>query len=101
MARNKFTSEQAREAGMKSKRGLSKSSEKVKEIVENLTLKLYDSIITDWDQLDVKDKATLFARLVDYNLPKQRQSETVINIESLTDEEVNSAINRIIYEYEN
>ena len=101
MARHQYTSEQARQAGRKSKRGMSKSSEKVKEIVEDLTLKLFDSIIKDWEELDVKDKATLFARLLDYNIPKLKQSETVISIETMTDEEVNAAIDRIIYEHEN
>jgi uncharacterized protein YaaW (UPF0174 family) len=87
--------ELAAEAGRKSKRGPGKKTREMKKMLADLMEKLYESVNDDLDQLDIKDKAVLLTRLAEYNVPKMRATESRVNIENLSESDINELWKRI------
>ena len=77
-----------RAKGVENKNKLSLKS-KIQSIVENQI----DTLESDLNQMDAKDKVSLVLKLVEYVLPKQR--ETKLDFNSLTNDEIDNLINRL------
>lgn len=63
---------------------------RIAQIVENG----FEVIETDLETLEAKDRITAYLKLLEYILPKQR--ETKIDISNLTDEEVDELLNKAL-----
>ena len=77
-----------RARGVENKNKLSLKS-KILSIVENQI----DSLEYDLENMDAKDKLNIVLKLIEYVLPKQR--ETKIDFNSLSDDEIDSLINKL------
>ena len=77
-----------RAKGVENKNKLSLKS-KIQNIVENQ----FETLEDDLENIDPKDKLNIVLKLIEYVLPKQR--ETKIDFNSLSDEEIDSLINRL------
>lgn len=69
---------------------------RIAQIVENG----FEAIETDLEALEAKERLNVYLRLLEYLLPKQR--ETKVDVSSLTDNEVeellNKALNKVNHE---
>lgn len=63
---------------------------RIAQIVENG----FEAIETDLEALEAKDRITAYLKLLEYILPKQR--ETKIDISNLTDEEVDELLDKAL-----
>lgn len=63
---------------------------RIAQIVENG----FEVIETDLEALEAKDRITAYLKLLEFVLPKQR--ETKIDISNLTDEEVDELLNKAV-----
>lgn len=63
---------------------------RITEIVENG----FEAIESDLEALEAKDRINAYLKLLEYIMPKQR--ETKIDIASLTDEEVEELLNKAL-----
>ena len=77
-----------RAKGVENKNKLSLKS-KIQSIAENQI----DSLEYDLENMDAKDRVNFVLKLLPYLLPTQK--ETKINFSDLTDEEIDSLINRL------
>jgi hypothetical protein len=68
-----FTSETAREAGKKSKRGKAKQSIELREKLTKLTDELIDTI--DLESLSQSERILLLRTLVNYTVPKLKDEQ--------------------------
>lgn len=63
---------------------------RIAEVVENG----FEAIETDLEALEAKDRINAYLRLLEYIMPKQR--ETKIDISNLSDEEVEELLNKAL-----
>ena len=77
-----------RAKGVENKNKLSLKS-KIQNIVENQ----FETLENDLENIDPKDKLNIVLKLIEYVLPKQR--ETKIDFNSLSDDEIDNLINRL------
>lgn len=89
-------SEIASKAGKKSKRGENKITSDVKAMIIKLVEDNFEDIMEDMGYLESKDKVKAWLDLVNYILPKQRSVESQSNVYSITAEEVEKLVNKII-----
>jgi hypothetical protein len=54
----------------------------------------FDTITTDLEQLEPKDRVTAYLKLLEYVLPKQREQK--IDLSTLTDEQIDDLLNKAL-----
>ncbi len=70
-----------------------KSTSNLKSTIQGIVERQFETLESDLERLDEKDKINFVLKLIEYVLPKQR--ETKIDFNSLTDEEIDQLINRL------
>lgn len=70
-----------------------KITSNLKDRVNLLIENNFDKLQTDLDTIDPKDRLSIMLKLMEYVLPKQK--ETKIDFSNLSDTEINELINRI------
>lgn len=56
----------------------------------------FEKVVSDFDQLEPRERVAAWVKLAEYVLPKLQRTETVIDVSKLTDDEVDGLLNRII-----
>lgn len=88
--------EVAAAAGRKSRRGANKATVEAREMIANLTDLLYEDLKNNLDDLDTKDKAQLFPKLLEYRVAKLRSVESKVQIDSLSEQQVSDMVDKIL-----
>jgi hypothetical protein len=73
-----------------------KSNEKIKLLVEKLILKNAKSIEVDFAGLKGKDKIAALTAMLHYVIPKQQSTSLDLDLEKLSDEQIDNLYNRVI-----
>lgn len=76
------------------KGSLNKSSADLRQRISDFVSKKWDTIEADFDTLDSKERLVFFEKILQYALPKQR--ETKIDISTLTDAEVEQLLEQAL-----
>jgi hypothetical protein len=70
-----------------------KATANLKNTIHGIVERQFETLEYDLEELDGKDKINFVLKLIEYVLPKQR--ETKIDFNSLSDEEIDELINRL------
>lgn len=70
-----------------------KATANLKNTINGIVERQFETLETDLEQLDGRDKINFVLKLIEYVLPKQRESK--IDFNSLSDEEIDSLIERL------
>ncbi len=70
-----------------------KITSNLKATIQGIVERQFETLEDDLEQMDAKDKVSLVLKLVEYVLPKQREQK--INFSDLTDDEIDSLINKL------
>ncbi|RAJ95418.1 hypothetical protein LX87_03163 [Larkinella arboricola] len=70
----------------------------IKERIAQLVDEKFDSIIDDLEKLDPQERVTVYLRLLEYVIPKQR--ETRIDLSTLSDEEIDTILEKALTKME-
>ena len=70
----------------------------LKNRIATLMDEQFDTITTDLEQLEPKDRVTAYLKLLEYILPKQREQKIDVKsrLDSLSDEQLNDLIEQIL-----
>ncbi|RCR68317.1 hypothetical protein [Larkinella punicea] len=71
----------------------------IKERIVQLIDDKFDDIKDDLDKLDPEDRVSAYLKMLEYVLPKQR--ETKIDVSSLTDEQIDDLLEKALNKMEN
>ena len=85
--------EQRPKYGGRQKGSLNRIPSNLKATIQGIVERQFETLEEDLEQMDAKDKVSLVLKLVEYVLPKQR--ETKIDFNSLSDDEIDSLINKL------
>ncbi len=70
-----------------------KATANLKNTIQGIVERSFESIESDLHDMDKKDKLGFVLKLIEYVIPKQR--ETKIDFNSLSDEEIDELINKL------
>ena len=70
-----------------------KSTTNLKSTIQRIVERSFETIEDDLQDMDTKDKVSFILKLVEFVLP--RQKETKIDFNSLSDDEIDELINRL------
>jgi hypothetical protein len=70
-----------------------KTTSNLKATIQNIVERQFETLESDLEELEGRDKINFVLKLIEYVLPKQR--ETKIDFNSLSDEEIDELINRL------
>ena len=70
---------------------LNKSTTEIKSLITDFIGHNIDTLQTDFDKLEPRDKLIFFEKLLQYAVPKQK--EIVVDVSSLSDDEVENLLN--------
>ena len=65
----------------------------LKATIQGIVERQFETLEEDLESIDPKDKLNIVLKLIEYVLPKQR--ETKIDFNSLSDDEIDSLINKL------
>ena len=68
----------------------------IKEAVINLLEANIEQINEDLQAVDARDRLNFWIKLLEYSLPKLARTESGINLNNLSDEQINDMINKIL-----
>ncbi|GAB2542865.1 hypothetical protein [Spirosoma aerophilum] len=71
-----------------------KVTSNLKSRIATLMDEQFDTIITDLEQLEPKDRVTAYLKLMEYVLPKQREQK--IDLSTLSDEQLDDLLNKAL-----
>lgn len=72
-----------------------KSNATIKEFVQSIIDTNRQQVMRDIAELEAKDRVNAILKLLDYFLPKQTASSNRVDLDRLTDEQVNQVIESI------
>lgn len=95
-----FNTQTASAAGRKSSRkGVgNKSTASLKKRLTQLLEDQFDTVLDNMEQLEAKDHVSAYIKLLEYCVPKQRNITETIDVSSLSDDQVNEMLDRILEE---
>lgn len=73
-----------------------KAGEDLRKLLSDFLEKRFESIINDFESLEPKDRIKVYTDLLQYGLPKLQAVSNDLNFESLTDEQLDEIIDRLI-----
>lgn len=84
---------QGNKTGGRQKGTLNKTTVNLKNTIQQIVEKSFETIEQDLQSMDVKDKVGFILKLVEFVQPKMK--ETVIDFKSLSDQEIDELIERL------
>jgi hypothetical protein len=84
---------QGNKTGGRQKGTPNKATANLKNTIHGIVERQFETLESDLEELDGRDKINFVLKLIEYVLPKQR--ETKIDFNSLSDEEIDELINRL------
>ena len=84
---------QREKTGGRQKGTLNKATANLKTTINGIVERQFETLEYDLEKMDAKDKINAVLKLIEYVLPKQR--ETKIDFNSLSDDEIDNLINRL------
>ena len=84
---------QREKTGGRQKGTLNKATANLKATIQGIVERQFETLEDDLENIDPKDKLNIVLKLIEYVLPKQR--ETKIDFNSLSDDEIDNLINRL------
>ena len=84
---------QREKTGGRQKGTLNKATVNLKATIQGIVERQFETLEYDLERMDAKDKINAVLKLIEYVLPKQR--ETKIDFNSLSDDEIDSLINKL------
>lgn len=84
---------QGNKTGGRQKGTLNKTTINLKNTINGIVERQFETLESDLQGLDGRDKINFVLKLIEYILPKQREQK--INFNDLTDQEIDSLIDRL------